>query len=409
MPWEAVNVEQRRVEFVVKAGQGKQTMTALCREFGICRATGYKWLHRWKDDRLEGFREHSRRPKTSPTRTAEWKQQLVVALRKRYPDWGAKKLAYRLKVETGIEMPRITLHRILMREGLVRREERHAAATKRFRRKAPNELWQMDFKGMPEPWTNRQSPLSIVDDHSRYVVALEWQQGLNTEAAHKTVRAVFERSGVPRQMLLDHGTPWWNMASGIGLTRFSVWLMKQGIQLLFSGYRHPQTQGKVERFHGSLERALKLRGAPEEAAWQHWLAAYRREFNEDRPHEALGMEPPAKHWQPSEKAYQPQPREWEYGDGFEVRRLDSKGQTFIAGKRLIVAGALAGERVGLQDIDGITLISYRATLVRLLDRRSGKAAMAALPEQFRWASEDPANPKPVYDVMKHDCLPCLET
>jgi len=74
-----------------------------------------------------------------------------------------------------------------------------------------------------------------------------------------------------------------------------------------------------------------------------------------------------------------------------------------------VAGALAGERVGLQDIDGITLISYRATLVRLLDRRSGKAAMAALPEQFRWASEDPANPKPVYDVMKHDCLPCLET
>ena len=409
MPWGMVNVEQRRVEFVVRAAKGKETMTALCGEFGICRATGYKWLQRWREGPLEAFREQSRRPKRSPRQTPAWKEELVVELRKRCPDWGAGKLAYELEQEQGIELPRITVHRILKRRGLVRERDSHAAATKRFERSAPNELWRMDFKGMPAPWTNRRMPLSIVDDHSRYVVALEWQRGMKTEAVRETVRAVFERAGVPRQMLLDHGTPWWNMQSGIGLTQFSVWLMKQGIQLLFSGYRHPQTQGKVERFHGSLERAMRLRGRPEESEWQHWLDAYRREFNEQRPHEALGMKPPARHWQRSERVYQPEPKPWDYPAGVEVRRLDSKGQLQLAGGRWVVAGALAGERVGLQQVDAVTLVFYRATLIRLLDRRSGQAAMAASPERFRWHCQPESNHPPVYDVMKQECLPRDET
>ena len=299
MPWETVNMDQRRVELALRAVKGEETMAALCREFGICRATGYKWLQRWRQGPLEAFREQSRRPKTSPKQTPGWKEERVIELRRRCPDWGAAKLAYRLKAETGIELPRITVHRILKRRGLVRRRDSHPAAAKRFQRGAPNQMWQMDFKGMPAPWTNRQLPLSIVDDHSRYLVALRWQQGMTMAVVRETVSEVFEQAGVPQQMLLDHGVPWWNMESGIGLTQFSVGLMKQGIDLIFSGYRHPQTQGKVERFHGSLERAMRLRGMPEPSQWQRWLNEYRREYNEQRPHEALGMQPPARRWRSS--------------------------------------------------------------------------------------------------------------
>ena len=323
-------------------------------------------------------------------------------MRKRCPDWGAGKLAYELEQEQGIEVPRITVHRILKRRGLVRERDSHAAATKRFERSAPNELWQMDFKGMPAPWTNRRMPLSIVDDHSRYVVALECKQDMKTEAVREMVTAVFERAGVPRQMLLDHGAPWWNMQSGIGLTQFSAWLMKQGIQLLCSGYRHPQTQGKVERFPGSLERAMRLRGMPEQSEWQPgWTSIVGSSTSSGR-HEALGMKPPARHWQRSRRVRQPEPQPWDYPAGVEVRRLDSKGQLQLAGGRWVVAGALAGERVGLQQVDAVTL-------VRLLDRRSGKAAMAALPEHFRWHSQPESNHPPVYDVMKQEYLPRDET
>ena len=409
MAWGTVKVDQRRIEFAVRATQKRESMTALCKEFGICRATGYKWLERWRQGPLESFGERSRRPKSSPTQTPARIEELVVELRRRLPDWGAPKLAYRLKKETGIVLPRITLHRILVRRELVRRQDSHPAATKRFERDAPNQLWQMDFKGMPEPWANREMPLSIVDDHSRYLVALRWQQGMKTAVVRTTVTEVFEQAGVPQQMRLDHGTPWWNMASGIGLTQFSVWLMKQGIELIFSGYRHPQTQGKVERFHGSLERALLLRGRPTGEDWQPWLDEYREEFNFKRPHEALGMELPGQHWRPSERAYEPQPKQWEYDAEDEVKQLDSKGQIQLEGRRWIVAGALAGERVGLRHADQITAVFYRATLIRLFDRRSGKASAATAPERLRWSTGPDQERLSVYDVMKQDCLPCDET
>ena len=267
----------------------------------------------------------------------------------------------------------------------------------------------MDGQGMPAPGTNRQLPLSIVDDHSRSLEALRWQQGMTMAGVRETVSEVFEQAGVPPQRLLDPGVPWWNMESGIGLTQFSVWLMKQGIDLIFSGYRHPQTQGKGERFHGSLQRAIRLRGMPEPSQWQRWLDEYRREYNEQRPHEALGMQPPARRWRSSPRAYQPEPKEWEYAAGVEGRRLDSQGQIQLGGRRWVVAGALAGERVGRRHVDEVTVVFYRATLVRLLDRDSGKAAMAALPERFRWHVPSPLAQQPVYDVMKYNCLPCDET
>jgi transposase InsO family protein len=287
MPWNEVDVEEQRIRFAVLAERGEHTMAELCREFGISRQAGYKWRQRYREEGVAGLAERSRRPHGSPEKTPEPIEQRVVEQREKRPDWGARKLQVKL-AEEGVKLPVITIHRILLRRGLVAAEDRIRPALRRFERAEPNELWQMDFKGMPSVWqTAGLTPLSILDDHSRYLLALRAQQHTKGKPVRETLEEVFTRCGMPRQMLLDHGTPWWNM-QGAGWTRLSVWLMQQGVELRFSGYRHPQTQGKVERMHGSLQRALERRGRPRRGEdWQSWLDAFREEYNHARPHESL--------------------------------------------------------------------------------------------------------------------------
>jgi transposase InsO family protein len=189
----------------------------------------------------------------SPRHTDEEREQRVVELRQRYPDWGARKLQV-LLARSGVELPASTIHRILLRRGLVRPWERHETALQRFERAEPNQLWQMDFKGS-KGWDRPVGPLSLLDDHSRYLIALRGTWTTRAEAVREQLESAFVECGVPEAMLMDHGTPWWNARTPTGATWLTVWLMQQGIQLHWSGYRHPQTQGKVERFHGSLQRA----------------------------------------------------------------------------------------------------------------------------------------------------------
>jgi transposase InsO family protein len=303
MAWNEVEMQEQRIRFAVLAERGEQTMAALCREFDISRQAGYKWLSRYREHGVAGVVERSRRPRSSPGRTPDELEQRVVEQRCKRPDWGARKLQVMLARE-GVELPVITIHRILLRHGLVRTQDRVRPATKRFEREQPNELWQMDFKGMPQVFeAGGLLPLSILDDHSRYLLGLRAQQQTAGEPVRQALEEIFEAVGMPDRMLMDHGVPWWNM-QGAGWTRLSVWLMQQGIQLRFSGYRHPQTQGKVERMHGSMQRALLRRGWPRrEQDWQGWLDAFRAEYNDERPHESLGMATPASRWRPSARAY----------------------------------------------------------------------------------------------------------
>jgi transposase InsO family protein len=257
-------VSEERLEFVIRAGSGKEDLKELCREFEISRPTGYKWLERYREcDRLEELSEKSRRPLRSPTKTTAEKEAAVVALRQRYPDWGAKKLRVLLQRE-GVEIPRITIHRILLRNQLVRERDRRRRAVKRYERELANQLWQMDFKGMPEA-RKGCVPLSIIDDHwfaasqhSRYLVGLFSLGGTKAEEVKDSLETVFEASGMPEAMLMDHGTPWWTMKSESGWTWLTVWLMKQGVRIYMSGYRHPQTQGKVERCLDQRRRRMGL-------------------------------------------------------------------------------------------------------------------------------------------------------
>jgi transposase InsO family protein len=368
--WKAEDVSEQRVKFAIRASSGQEEMKALCREFEISRPTGYVWRKRFREcERIEELREKSRRPHRSPKQTESEVEQRVIALRNRYPDWGAGKLVELLKREQ-VELPRITAHRILLRNGLVADRDRHRTATKRFQREAPNQLWQMDFKGMPDKRPGCL-PLVVLDDHSRYLLGLFDTTSTQAQPVQASLTTVFRRDGLPEAMLMDHGTPWWNMQSSSGWTWLTVWLMKQGIRVYLSGYRHPQTQGKIERCNGSLEAAMSKRPKPAGQSWQSWLDAYRQEHNHVRPHEALRMDVPAQRWAPSPRAFEQENKLWEYSDPVHVRKVRENGGVSWRGQSYFVSRALIGEDVQMEFFENRAIVWFCRTLVREFDLQTG--------------------------------------
>lgn len=386
MPWKTMDVEEQKVRFVVAATRGEKSLTGLCEEFGISRPTGYLWWKRYQEAGLAGIEERSRRPKQIPRRTAAELEQRVVELRQRYPDWGARKLQV-LLARQQVELTRSTIHRILLRHDLVLDPERRRQAPGRFQRGAPNELWQMDFKS-PKGWNAAVGPLSVLDDCSRYLLVLQAVWTNHGALVREQLESAFTSCGVPQAMLMDHGIPWWSERAPSGATRLTVWLMKQGIRLHWSGFRHPQTQGKVERFHGALERALRLRPVPRQQP-QAWLDEFRWEHNHVRPHEALDMQTPASVWRQSERRYDPHPPRWEYPAGAKVLKVGSQGTLDAYGTRWKIAKALAGEWVQLERIGDRVLVYYCRTLIRELDLHTRASLLVR-----RWRPQPEPGPEP---------------
>jgi transposase InsO family protein len=368
MPWARTDVGEQRVKFVVRAVSGEETMAALCRAFGISRPTGYRWRRRFEQaGSLTGVVERSRRPERSPWRTVPEREERVVALRRQY-GWGAKKIAVLLE-EEGAPLTVTTINRILKRRGWVAPEDCHPPARERFERLAPNELWQMDGKGEYHANDGICYPLSLLDDHSRYVVGLYGLPAFTAEQVHPCLVQTFESYGVPEAMLMDRGSLWWATTNGYGLTWLSVWLIEQGIRLHYGRVRHPQTQGKVERFHRTLDEAVRHGGKPKRLEeWPGWLEEFRQIYNEQRPHEALGMQRPAQRYRPSPHSYRAEPREWEYPSGSILRRLNSAGCLYWEGVHWFVCEALAGQRVRVERVGALLLVSYRHMYVREIDR-----------------------------------------
>jgi len=375
-----MDVHEQRVQFVVAAKRREKSFTALCQEFGISRPTGCLWVQRYEQQGVAGIAERSRRPWHSPQRTAAELENQVVELRRRYPDWGACKLRIRLQ-DAGVSLTRSTIHRILLRHDLLHPADRHQQAVERFERARPNELWQMDFKS-PLGWNAPVGPLSVIDDHSRYLIVLQAVGSTRAELVREQLESAFAGCGVPQAMLMDHGVPWWSWAGPQAApTGLALWLMKQGIGLHWSGIGHPQTQGKVERFHGEMERALRRRGWQGKPQ-QQWLDEFRWEHNHLRPHEALDMDTPASRWQPSPRVYDPQPPRWEYPEGSWVLKVDCQGKLDLAGKKWIIGRALRGERVRLLQVEHRLQVYYCNTLIRELDLEIQRSTMVE-----RWISD----------------------
>ena len=376
MPWRTESVMDQRVEFVLRARAGAESIAALCRDYGVSRPTGYLWLDRYQEvGSVNGLAEHSRRPLHSPQRIAAAVEAAVLALRDKTA-WGGPKIAKALE-RGGVRVAAATAQRILKRHGRV--VPPGVQKTKlRFAREQCNELAQMDFKGDYRLRRGKCYPLSLLDDCSRYLHGLWPLPSPGGEGVKQSLETYFRAHGVPLSLLLDHGTPWFSTTNRQGLTWVSVWLLKQGVILRYSGIRHPQTQGKVERFHGTLKKRTKHRGEPRTLSeWRAWAVEFRQEYNFERPHEALGNKTPGEVYQAVNlRAYQEQPREWEYSGGV-VKRLNPQGQLYYRQQTYFVSEALASERVRVDQLEGKLLVTFRHLTVREIDLRTG-ANMAVL-------------------------------
>lgn len=379
MPWRTESAMDQRVEFVIRAEGGEESISELCGEYGISRPTGYLWLRRYREvGSISGLAEHSRRPLHMPRRTDSAIEAAVLSLRDE-KGWGAPKLAKVLSTR-GITVAPATAHRILKRAGRVVQPVVDKTTT-RFERAECNELAQMDFKG-EYTLSARQKcyPLSFLDDRSRYAHGLWPLASTGGEGVKHSLEGYFREHGVPLSILMDHGTPWFSTTNQHGLTWVAVWLIKQGVVLRYSGIGHPQTQGKVERFHQTLKARTKHRGEPATMQeWQRWAAEFLQEYNHERPHESLGMKTPAEIYQAVNlRPYQERPRDWEYSGG-TLKRLNTQGMLYYRQHTYFVSEALATERVRVDELEGKLLVTFRHMTVREIEVRTGRSTAVLLP------------------------------
>jgi transposase InsO family protein len=348
MPWQEVSVVDQRHEFVGLAMQEGANRRELCRRFGISPEVGYKWIRRW----VAGDRElenRSRRPHRSPERSTVATEGHVLTIRKAHPAWGARKIKRRLEDQGIVTPARSTVHNILLRHGEVVPPIR-GGSYQRFEKEAPNLLWQMDFKG----WVRLADqacchPLTIVDDHSRFAVCLAACANEQAITVQTQLEIAFRRYGLPEAMFVDNGTPWGD-ASGARWTRLGVWLLKLGVDVLHSRPYHPQSRGKNERFHRTLQaEVFALQRFRELAAVQHAFDSWRRIYNFERPHEALDLHVPASRYRPSRRSMPTRLPQIEYDANEIVRRIPStKDYISFKGRMWNVPRAFRGERVAIR-------------------------------------------------------------
>ncbi len=346
MPWQEVSTMVLREEFTKLAQQEGANRRQLCLRFGISPATGYKWLERSR--RGEPLCDRSRRPHDSPRRCSAQVEAQIVALRTQHPAWGARKLARRLQV-LGHPVPAVsTVHAVLQRHDLITPAASQAAqAWQRFEHLAPNDLWQMDFKGHVPMQHGRCHPLTILDDHSRYSLGLRACGNEQRETVIDQLVAVFRRYGLPARMTMDNGAPWGS--ENTHYTGLDVWLMRQGIRISHSRPFHPQTQGKDERFHRTL-KAEVLQGPAfaDLAQAQHAFDRWRLIYNQQRPHQALGMGVPIERYRPSAREYLERPASPHYDSGDQVRVVHDQGRIGWRGENWRIGKAFIGEQVAIR-------------------------------------------------------------
>lgn len=359
MPWQTRDTMSLRREFVELAVQDGANRRALCQRFGVSPKTAYKWLSRYTQEGPVGLSDHSRRPQASPARSALPLEAAVVGLRQQYPAWGGRKIARRLRDLDGTVIAPSTVTAILHRYGLIRPEASEAAtAWIRFEHPEPNDLWQIDFKGYVDTPAGRCHPLTALDDHSRFNLILKSCPRTDWRTVQPAFISAFRRYGLPVRINADNGAPFGAPREvSHGLSRLSVWFIRLGVRVSHSRPRHPQTNGKDERFHRSLQaEVLNGRSFESPDRVQHAFDRWRTVYNCERPHEALDLDAPAAHYRPSPRPYPEQLPPIEYGPDDLVHHVPWNGWLRIRGRRIKVSNALTGLSIAVRpspDEDGV--------------------------------------------------------
>lgn len=345
-----------RREFVMLARQEGANIRELCRRYGIQPRIGYKWLDRYAQEGDAGLADRSRRPQHSPSKTPAAIEAEIVALRRQHPCWGGRKLRRRLG-ELGLAgVPSSSaITAVLHRQGLIAQEEsgKHRAFV-RFEHAAPNELWQMDFKGHFATAAGRCHPLTMLDDHSRFSLALAACSDERRPTVQAVMTDVFRRYGLPYRMLMDNGPPWGSDEQP-PWTELAAWLLRLGVGVTHGRPYHPQTQGKDERFHRTLNAEVIARRAWRDLAeCQSAFDAWRHIYNAERPHEALGLATPATRYQASRRSFPETLPAIDYGASAIVRKVHDKGEISFANRTWRVGKAFKGQPVALRpsSVDG---------------------------------------------------------
>jgi transposase InsO family protein len=375
MPWPVKNLIHVRLEFVSLALQPNINVRQLCRRFGISPTVGYKWLRRFGRDGAKGLEDHSRRPHKSPGRTDASLEKKVVDLRRGHPAWGARKLRRRMQDLGHKSLPATsTINGIVHRHGLIRPEQSQVAMPfQRFERSAPNQLWQVDFKGHFALNQGRCHPLCSLDDRSRYNVLLAACADQQQATTQDHLINAFRVYGLPEGILWDNGGPWGS--AGGERTALDVWLMRLGIRVYHGRPYHPQTQGKEERFHRTLKAEVLVRGGWSDCAHvQKAFDEWRPIYNTQRPHEALQMETPVRRYHPSQRSYPGNLPSVEYDSGVEVRRVDEQGQISYRGRLWRVGRAFNALPVGIRPgkSDSLMEVIFLAQVIKELDLRQNQ-------------------------------------
>jgi putative transposase len=357
MPWTETNVMDQRVEFLLRVIPGVEDFATLCREYGISRKTGYKWKERFLAEGIPGLCDQSRRPAHSPSEVSEAMVCAIIRLKLAHPSWGGRKIRAVLSrsLPAG-ELPSETsFKRVLARAGLVQRRRRRRPAEQGARvqtptrAERPNQVWTIDFKGW---WRTRDrarfEPLTVRDDYSRYVLCAQALANARTETVQEQLARVFDRFGCPEIIRSDNGSPFAASRSPLGLSRLSAWWVTLGINLDRIAPGRPDQNGGHERMHRDLAREVESCAADDSTQQQAQLDVWRQTFNEQRPHEAIGMRTPAEVYQRSPRKFDSSRVELEYPSGYAVRKVQRQGTICIGSRHISISEALGGYQVGLE-------------------------------------------------------------
>jgi len=357
MPWHQTDPVNERLKFVAAAQSGHVSMTELCRRFGISRKTGYKLLDRYESEGAEALRDRSRAPHRHPNQTAPSLEGAILRVRKRQPTWGSKKILAVLEREWDAEeLPaRSTVDSVLKRAGVViprsARRRRQPSAPPIVHATGPNDVWSIDYKGWFRVGDGtRCDPLTVNDVFSRVSLECRAMVSPKLEDVKLRLEGLFEEQGLPAAMLSDTGPPF--ASQGLGrLSRLGVWLVRLGVRPIFIEPGHPEQNGRHERFHETLKTETATPPRVSVRAQQAAFDRFRVHYNEERPHEALGMLVPSDLYKPSKRSMPSFLAEHEYPDHYEVRRVRKDGAMKWGGGFIFVGEAMAGELVGVEPRD----------------------------------------------------------
>lgn len=365
MPWKVCDKVSERMKFVSRLLEGEK-MTDLCQEFGISRVTGHKILQRYKQDGVDALNDRSKRPWRLANQTPASIENAILEMKERYPTWGAPKILVKLQqAKPNTKLPaRSTVHAILDRHGLVKKKSRRSRqkshGTNLMNVTEPNQLWCADFKGQFQMGNGKYCyPLTITDQCTRYLLNCEAFENTREKESIEAFKRVFNEYGLPSAIRTDNGVPF-AARSLFNLSKLSVFWLRLGIGLERIEPGHPEQNGRHERMHRTLKQEVTKPAGANLLQQQELLDSFTEVFNNERPHEALGMKCPKDVYKSSSRKYSRVLEEYDYSAHDFTRRISLCGGIKLkGGRKIFISDVFGGQDVGIKEVeDGVWLVSF---------------------------------------------------